>query len=190
VTIAGGTDASTSDRRPRSPGPRTCRRARTVTVDLADETLTTTVGADGGWTATAGHLADGPHRIIASATDAAGNRASFTQSSPSSPSRRSSRPTAAGPAPPARWALPGRPPPAPGPTGAAGTPALVTRATVAPDRRQRVTRSPLWVGTQLTAPTDGRVRASTTGSVKIQGTARAIALTRASATIGPAGPPR
>ena len=50
-----------------------------VTIDVANETLTAAVGADGSWGATAATLADGAHRIVMTTADAAGNIATVTQ---------------------------------------------------------------------------------------------------------------
>jgi hypothetical protein len=50
-----------------------------VTVSLADETLFAVTLANGSFSVTAAALADGPHRVIAAGSDAAGNPATFTQ---------------------------------------------------------------------------------------------------------------
>ena len=79
VTIAGGANALTNDATPEISGTAGVVPGTTVTVDLADETLTATVGANGGWSVTAAELSDGPHRIVISVSDEAGNRAGFSQ---------------------------------------------------------------------------------------------------------------
>jgi hypothetical protein len=79
VTITGGANALTNDGTPLISGTATVAPGTTVTVTLADETLTGLVQAGGGWTVTAAALADGPHRVIMSVSDAAGNGASLTQ---------------------------------------------------------------------------------------------------------------
>jgi hypothetical protein len=79
VTIAGGTAALTNDATPAISGTADVATGTTVTVTLADETLSGAVGSDGGWSVIASALPDGPHRVIMSVLDAAGNPASFTQ---------------------------------------------------------------------------------------------------------------
>jgi hypothetical protein len=48
-------------------------------VDLADQTLTAPVADDGSWSVTSDALADGPHRVVMSITDGAGNSARLVQ---------------------------------------------------------------------------------------------------------------
>ena len=79
VTIHGGASALTNDATPDIAGTADVASGATVTVDLADETLTSEVGGDGSWSVTAASLSDGPHRVVMSVSDAAGNRARFTQ---------------------------------------------------------------------------------------------------------------
>jgi len=79
ATIAGGTNALTNDATPAISGFAGVAAGTVVTVTLADETLTGPVGGDGLWSVTAASLSDGPHRIVMSVSDAAGNRSSFTQ---------------------------------------------------------------------------------------------------------------
>lgn len=78
VTIAGGADALTNDPTPMVAGTAAVAPGTTVTVTLADETLTAAV-AGGTWSTIASALADGPHRVVMSVSDAAGNQATFTQ---------------------------------------------------------------------------------------------------------------
>jgi hypothetical protein len=79
VTITGGANALTNDATPEVSGTADVAPGRTVTVYLADETLTGSVQADGGWSVSAAALSDGPHRIVMTVSDLAGNRARFTQ---------------------------------------------------------------------------------------------------------------
>ena len=79
VTIAGGAHALTNDATPNISGTADVASGATVTVDLADETLTALVQAGGTWSVTASALSDGPHRVVMSVSDAAGNRAGFMQ---------------------------------------------------------------------------------------------------------------
>jgi len=79
LTIAGGPDDLTKDATPTIHGTSNLPQGRSVTVDLADETLSAPATGDGSWSVTASSLADGPHRIVVSATDPAGNRTATTQ---------------------------------------------------------------------------------------------------------------
>jgi hypothetical protein len=79
VTIAGGANALTNDATPDVAGTASAASGTTVTVTLADETLTGLVDGAGAWSVTATALSDGPHRVVMSVSDAAGNRASSTQ---------------------------------------------------------------------------------------------------------------
>ncbi len=79
VSIAGGLTALTNDATPDISGTADVPAGTTVTVNLADETLVAAVQGDGTWSVTAGALSDGPHRVVMTVSDAAGNPASFTQ---------------------------------------------------------------------------------------------------------------
>jgi Ice-binding-like/Bacterial Ig-like domain len=79
VVIAGGASALTDDATPAITGTAQVAPGTPVTVNLADQTLTGFVQLGGTWSVTAAHLADGPHRIIMSVSDEAGNLAGFTQ---------------------------------------------------------------------------------------------------------------
>jgi Ice-binding-like/Bacterial Ig-like domain len=79
VSIAGGVTDLTNDATPDISGTADVPPGTTVTVDLADETLSGVVQGDGTWTVTAAALSDGPHRAVAEVSDAAGNPARFTQ---------------------------------------------------------------------------------------------------------------
>lgn len=79
VAITGGATALTNDATPEITGLTDAAPGTTVTVTLADQTLTGEVQADGAWSVTAAKLSDGPHRIVLSVSDAAGNSGSATQ---------------------------------------------------------------------------------------------------------------
>jgi Ice-binding-like/Bacterial Ig-like domain len=79
VTITGGANLLTNAPTPTISGTAAVAPGTTVTVTLADQTLTGPVAAGGVWSVTAALLSDGPHRIVMSVSDAAGNPASFTQ---------------------------------------------------------------------------------------------------------------
>jgi hypothetical protein len=79
VTIAGGANALTDDATPDISGTADVAPGTTVTVTLADETLPGVVQGGGTWAVTASALSDGPHRVVMTVADAAGNSASFSQ---------------------------------------------------------------------------------------------------------------
>ncbi len=79
LTVAGGANALTDLRTPDISGTADVAPGTTVTVTLADQTLTALVQSDGSWSVTAAALSDGPHRVAVSVPDAAGNVASCTQ---------------------------------------------------------------------------------------------------------------
>ncbi len=79
VTITGAANALTNDPTPNVSGTANVPVGTTVTVTLADETLTGLTQDDGAWSVTAADLSDGPHRIVMSVSDPAGNTATFTQ---------------------------------------------------------------------------------------------------------------
>jgi hypothetical protein len=79
VAIAGGANGLTNDATPDISGTANVAPGSTVSVNLADETLTAPVQANGAWSVTAAALPDGPHRVVMSVSDEAGNPASSTQ---------------------------------------------------------------------------------------------------------------
>ena len=79
VTFAGGANALTNDPTPEISGTAEVSPGATVTVDLADETLTGLVQPGGAWSVTAADLADGPHRVVMAVSDGAGNPARLIQ---------------------------------------------------------------------------------------------------------------
>ncbi|MDQ1741240.1 MAG: hypothetical protein QOE53_2892, partial [Pseudonocardiales bacterium] len=79
LSITGGATALTNDATPDISGIAEVPEGTTVTVTLADETLSGVVQTDGAWSVTAASLSDGPHRIVAAVSDAAGNEATSTQ---------------------------------------------------------------------------------------------------------------
>jgi hypothetical protein len=79
VTITGGANALTDHATPEISGTANVAPGSTVTVTLADQTLTGLVQSGGAWSVTAAALSNGPHRIVMSVSDAAGNGATYTQ---------------------------------------------------------------------------------------------------------------
>ena len=79
MTITGGANALTNDATPDISGTAGVAAGATVTVTLADETLTALIQAGGTWSVTAAALSDGPHRVVVAVSDAAGNPAGATQ---------------------------------------------------------------------------------------------------------------
>ena len=79
VTITGGPNALTNDATPDISGTAEVKPGTVVTVTLADQTLTGVVQAGGVWSVTPSALTDGPHRVVMSVSDEAGNPATCTQ---------------------------------------------------------------------------------------------------------------
>ncbi len=79
MTINGGANALTDDATPTISGTAAVAPGTTVTVTLADQTLTGLVQLDGTWSVSAARLADGPHRVVVYVSDEAGNPASLAQ---------------------------------------------------------------------------------------------------------------
>jgi Big-like domain-containing protein len=79
VSITGGATALTDDPTPTIAGTADVPPGVVVTVTVADQTLTNPVQPDGTWSVTSAHLADGPHQVVMTVTDAAGNQASAVQ---------------------------------------------------------------------------------------------------------------
>lgn len=80
VTITGGLTALTDNPAPTVTGTTTgAPVGATVTVTLADQTLTGFVLTGGTWSVTSAHLSDGPHIVTMTVSDAAGNQASAVQ---------------------------------------------------------------------------------------------------------------
>jgi hypothetical protein len=79
LSIAGGAIALTGDATPEIGGMADVVPGTIVTVALADQTLTGPVRDGGAWSVTAAALSDGPHRVVASVADAAGNPAGTIQ---------------------------------------------------------------------------------------------------------------
>jgi Bacterial Ig-like domain len=267
VTIDGGANALTNDATPVITGTAIVPTGATVTVTLADETLTTSVQPGGTWSVTAAALSDGPHRIVMSVADAAGNPAGFTQrltvdtvaplvaitggatattedtdptitgTSDAAPGTTvtvtiagqsmstlvqangtwnttpnvvgkgtwtvvASDPDPAGNVgsasqtltigapviPPATTTPPHEPlptpaPPATPPPGTGGLIDAVTGTTVARSATQKVHGFPLMIQTKVTAPANGPVVATATGTVRIDGVKPSIRLTTASIAI-------
>ncbi len=80
ITITGGSTALTKDSTPTIAGTTNAPAGSTVTVTIAAQTLTTTVLANGTWSATSAVLVAGVYAVAASVRDAAGNAGKATQS--------------------------------------------------------------------------------------------------------------
>jgi hypothetical protein len=259
LSITGGATALTNDATPDISGTAAVPAGTTVTVNLADETLTGAVQGDGTWSVTAGALSDGPHRVVVTVSDPAGNPASFTQtltvdtvsptvsiSGGATATTHDADPTITGTSDAApgtivtvsiagqtmtallqgnstwnatptfvgegTWAVvasapdpagnvgsaaqtltiaPEAPPyvpptptptPTPLPTGD-GLIDPVTGATVPGDVSQKINGPSLSIGTKVTAPASGRVVATASGTVKIQGVKKTIKLTTTTTTV-------
>ena len=79
VTITGGPTRLTNDPTPTITGTTDAAPATTITVTVAGQTLTALVQIGGTWNVTPTSVADGPHVVTVSVTDAAGNLGSTTQ---------------------------------------------------------------------------------------------------------------
>ncbi|MEP9363329.1 ice-binding family protein [Nocardioides sp. CN2-186] len=79
VTIDGGATRSTHDTTPTISGTTDEPAGASVTVTVADQTLTSTIGAGGTWAVGATALAEGAHDVVASVSDASQNTGSATQ---------------------------------------------------------------------------------------------------------------
>jgi hypothetical protein len=79
ITITGGSTAVTKDSTPTLAGTSSAAPGRTVTTTIAGQTLTTTVLANGTWSATAAVLLAGTYPVVASVRDAAGNAGRASQ---------------------------------------------------------------------------------------------------------------
>ncbi|WP_166784006.1 beta strand repeat-containing protein [Cryobacterium suzukii] len=79
LVIAGGSSLTTADSTPTILGTTDAPVGTAVAVTVAGQTLATTVADGGGWSATAGALAEGEHTITVSITDLVGNSGSATQ---------------------------------------------------------------------------------------------------------------
>jgi hypothetical protein len=128
--------------------------------------MTTLVRANGAWNATPTFVGKGTWPVAASAPDPAGNVGSATQIL-----------TIASEAPAGQVA-----PSAP-PTPGGGSSDVVAKTTVAGDANQKVKGAALSIGTKVTAPAGGRVVATASGTVRIQGVRKAIKLTSATVRI-------
>jgi Ice-binding-like/Bacterial Ig-like domain len=81
VTITGGASRSTGDATPAIAGSSVGAVVGTaVTVAVAGQVLSTTVGTGGAWTTTAATIANGGHAVTVTITDLAGNIGSAAQS--------------------------------------------------------------------------------------------------------------
>ena len=74
VSITGGATALTDNPTPTITGTTDAPPGSVVTATLADQTLTDPVQSDGTWSVTSAHLADGPHVVVMTVSDAAGNQ--------------------------------------------------------------------------------------------------------------------
>ena len=79
VSITGGATALTDNPTPTIAGTTDAPPSAVATVTVADQTLTDPVQSDGTWSATSAHLSDGPHLVVMTVSDAAGNQASAVQ---------------------------------------------------------------------------------------------------------------
>lgn len=79
VAINGGAAATTKDTTPAITGTSSAAVSSPITVRVAGQTLTTSVGVGGTWSVTTAVLNAGVHEVVASVRDADGNGAAVTQ---------------------------------------------------------------------------------------------------------------
>ncbi|WP_309107268.1 ice-binding family protein, partial [Arthrobacter sp.] len=79
VAITGGAVTTTNTATPTIEGTTDAVSGTTVTVSVGGQTLTVPVQSDGTWAATTEKLVNGPHAVLASVTDTAGNTGTTTQ---------------------------------------------------------------------------------------------------------------
>jgi hypothetical protein len=79
LTITGGPNLTTQDSTPTISGTTDASTGSTVTITIANQTLTTTVQAGGTWSATATVLPEGAANVVATVTDANANTATAHQ---------------------------------------------------------------------------------------------------------------
>ncbi len=193
VSITGGGTATTTVSAPTITGTSSADAGTIVTVTIAGHTMTTLVQGDGTWNATPPLLADGTWAVVASAQDPAGNVGSATQTLTIGPAGDAptggAGPTVPPVTPPAAGDTSTTPPAVP--VAPTPTPALVpapdrrspvdavTTTTVTGNARQTITGPALSIASTVTAPAGGRIVATASGTVRLAGSARAIALTTA-----------
>ncbi len=180
VAITGGATATTSDGDPTITGTSDAASGTTVTVAIAGQTMTTLVQANGTWNVTPTFVGEGTWPVVASAPDLAGNVGSASQTltiAIHSPAGSGETGQAATPAQSVAPSV------VPTPAQAARAINAVAKTTVARRRSQKVKGSSLSIGTKVTAPTDGSVVATASGTVEIKGVKQAVKLTSATATL-------
>jgi hypothetical protein len=204
VTITGGAAISTTNLSPTIVGTTDAAPGTTMTVTIAGQTMTTLVQANGSWNATPSPVGLGPWQAVASVPDPAGNVGGATQmitvatagsppadppvdpAVPTSPVATPPPPAGGAPAPPA---IPDAPtaPSAPSVPAAPATPdgtfEALSKLTITPDGRKKLSGSRLSIGTRVTASAGGRLVVTANGSVKIAGVSRAIRLTTRTSTL-------
>jgi outer membrane protein OmpA-like peptidoglycan-associated protein len=79
LTITGGPNLTTQDSTPTISGTTDASTGSTVTITIANQTLTATVQAGGTWSATATVLPEGAANVVATVTDANANTATAHQ---------------------------------------------------------------------------------------------------------------
>jgi hypothetical protein len=183
IAITGGATASTTAQAPTITGTSDAAPGTTITVEIAGQTMTTILQANGTWNATPPALGEGAWAVSASAQDPAGNEGVADQTLTILPIAPAA-PAAVPPAVPA-----GEPILVPAPAFLApppanlAIPAVAAASAVAGSSSQKVGARSLWVLTRVTAPSGGGVLATAEGTVRIRGARKAIVLSRAGAVV-------
>jgi hypothetical protein len=181
VAITGGATASTSDGDPTITGTSNAAPGTTVTVAIADQTMTTLVQANGTWNVTPTFVGEGTWPVVASAADPAGNVGSARQTLTVVANRASGSGETGPTVSSVQSVAPAAVPTPAQPRGNSIN--AVARTKVARHASQKVKGFTLSIGTKVTAPADGSVIATASGTVKIKGVKKAFKLTGATATL-------
>jgi hypothetical protein len=181
VAITSGATATTSDGDPTIAGTSDAAPGTTVAVAMAGQTMTTLVQANGTWNATPTFVGEGTWPVVASAPDPAGNVGSARQTLTITTGPPSGSGGTGQSVTPVQSVAPSEvPTPAPGRGRSINA---VATTTVARGGSQKVKGSSLSIGTKVTAPAEGPVVATASGTVKIKGVKKAVKLTSATATV-------
>ncbi|HEX5924690.1 MAG TPA: ice-binding family protein [Baekduia sp.] len=180
VTIDGGSSVMTNDPTPTIAGTSDVAPGTVVRVAVDSRTLTALVQYGGWWNVTATPVGEGTWPVVASAPDLAGNVGSARQTLTIATHPPAGSGEAGQTATPVQSVAPSV---APTPAQAARSTNAVAKAAVARRGSQKVKGSSLSIGTKVTAPTDGPVVATASGTVNIKGVVRAVKLTSATAWV-------
>jgi hypothetical protein len=183
AAITGGAAVTTTDISPTLTGTFDAAPGTTITVSIAGQTMTTLLQTNGTWNATPSPIGEGTWPVVATAPDPAGNVGTATQLLTIFTFTPAPAPTATPtPVTPVAPTV-SLPPVAVAPPSVAAPVNAAAKATVARDASQKVSGSSLSIATNVAAPSEGRVVATATGTIRVDGVKKAITLTSTTATI-------